>query len=111
MDFSGFRLHEITSFEYRNNSQLLEVYLVHGRDSVYNFSQVSYSVPLLVSVLFLSTVVNIMVKWLTHWFQIWEVLGSNLGPETSYLDGDFFVGFPQSLQANAVIVPFIREPG
>jgi hypothetical protein len=29
---------------------------------------------------------NVMVKWLTFWLCIWEVLGSNLGPETCYPD-------------------------
>jgi hypothetical protein len=35
--------------------------------------------------------------------RVWELPGSNLGPETGYPDC-FFRGFPQSLQANAVVV-------
>jgi hypothetical protein len=45
-----------------------------------------------------------VVKWLTLLFPIWEVPGSNLSLETSYPDWGF-CGFPQSLQANARIVP------
>jgi hypothetical protein len=40
----------------------------------------------------------------THLLRIREVPGSSLRPETGYSDGSFR-GFPQSLQANARIVP------
>jgi hypothetical protein len=42
---------------------------------------------------------------LTLLLHIPEVLGSNLGPETSYPDVSVFMVFPQSLQADARIVP------
>jgi hypothetical protein len=45
---------------------------------------------------------NAMVGWLALLFHIQEVLGSNPGPETSYPDR-YFNGFPQSIQANAMI--------
>jgi hypothetical protein len=47
---------------------------------------------------------NIVAEWLALLLCIAEALGSNLGMEASYLDR-FFCSFPQSLQANAVIVP------
>jgi hypothetical protein len=43
-----------------------------------------------------------MVEWLTFLLCIWEVSGSNLGPETVYSEVH---GSPQPLQANARIVP------
>jgi hypothetical protein len=48
--------------------------------------------------------INIMIKWSTVLLPIREVPGSNLGPETGYHDRGFS-WFPQSLQANAGIVP------
>jgi hypothetical protein len=45
-----------------------------------------------------------MVKWLKLLLRIREVPGSNLGPKTGYPDWRFS-RFPQSLQANAGIVP------
>jgi hypothetical protein len=47
---------------------------------------------------------NIMVERLTLLLHIWEVLAPNLGPDSSYPDL-VFRGFPQSIQANAGIVP------
>jgi hypothetical protein len=32
---------------------------------------------------------NVVVEWLTLLLRIWEVLGSNLGPETGYPDLGF----------------------
>jgi hypothetical protein len=49
-------------------------------------------------------VTNIVVQWLTPLVSIWEIPGSNLGPETGYPDWDFRV-FLQSLQMNVGIVP------
>jgi hypothetical protein len=46
---------------------------------------------------------NVVVVWLTYLVRIWEVLGSNLNPETGNTDWDF-CGFFQSLRANAGIV-------
>jgi hypothetical protein len=46
---------------------------------------------------------KVVVKWLTLLLRIGEVPGSNLGQETGYPEGSR--GFPQSLQANAGIVP------
>jgi hypothetical protein len=43
---------------------------------------------------------NIVVKWLTLLFHVWEVLGSNLYLVTGYPDWGFY-GLPQSLQAKA----------
>jgi hypothetical protein len=43
------------------------------------------------------------VECLTLMLRIREVPGSNIGPDTSYPEG--FRGSPQSLQANAGIVP------
>jgi hypothetical protein len=42
---------------------------------------------------------KVVVEWLTLLLRTREILGPNLGPETGY------PGFPQSLQANAGIVP------
>jgi hypothetical protein len=45
---------------------------------------------------------KVVVGWLTLLFRVWEIPGLKLGPETAY---NVFGGFPQSLQANAGIVP------
>jgi hypothetical protein len=42
---------------------------------------------------------NVVVECLTLLLRIWEVPGSNLGPETGCPDA--FYGFPQSLQENS----------
>jgi hypothetical protein len=34
---------------------------------------------------------NVMVEWLTPLLHVWEVLGSNLGPETDYPDWGFLL--------------------
>jgi hypothetical protein len=44
-----------------------------------------------------------MVKWLTLLLHIQEVSGSNLGPETGYLE--MLHGFHYFLKANARTVP------
>jgi hypothetical protein len=41
--------------------------------------------------------------WLTLLIRVWEVPGSNLGPETCY--PEVIRGFPLSLQANAGVMP------
>jgi hypothetical protein len=46
---------------------------------------------------------NVVVEWLTLLLRKWEVPGSNLGPDTGC--PEVFSGFPQSLQADAGIVP------
>jgi hypothetical protein len=46
---------------------------------------------------------NVVVKGLTLVLRVWEILGSNLGPETGY--PEVFRDIPQSLQENAGIVP------
>jgi hypothetical protein len=51
----------------------------------------------------LSNLPNVVFMWLTLLIHIWEVPGSNLGPETGY--PKVFCGFTQPLQANARIVP------
>jgi hypothetical protein len=48
---------------------------------------------------------NIMIEWLTLPLGIWEVLDSNLGPESGYPDCGF-CGFSQYLQINAGIIPY-----
>jgi hypothetical protein len=50
---------------------------------------------------------DIVVEWLTLLLRIPEFPGSNLGPETGYLEV-FRRGFPQSVQANAGVVLTIR---
>jgi hypothetical protein len=45
-----------------------------------------------------------VAEWLKLPLFIWDVLGSNLSPETGYPDSGFR-GFSQSLQAYAGIVP------
>jgi hypothetical protein len=47
---------------------------------------------------------NVKVKLLKLVFRIREVLGLNLGPESSYNER-IFRGFPQSLQVNEGRVP------
>jgi hypothetical protein len=47
-----------------------------------------------------------VVEWLTLLLRIWEVSGSNLGPETEYSERSFVV-FPSPLD-NAGIVPQTR---
>jgi hypothetical protein len=46
---------------------------------------------------------NVVVEWLTLLLRNRVVPGSNLGSETGYSEG--VRGFPQSLQANAGILP------
>jgi hypothetical protein len=48
---------------------------------------------------------NVMVEWLTLLLCIWEVPGSNLGPQQPAILFEGFHCFPQSLQANARILP------
>jgi hypothetical protein len=42
---------------------------------------------------------NASAEWLAVLLHVWEVLGSNLGPETGY--PEVFGDFPQSLQVDA----------
>jgi hypothetical protein len=51
---------------------------------------------------------NAVVKWLTFLLCIEEVPASTLGPETGYPDR-IFRGFPQFLQANSRIVPYLTS--
>jgi hypothetical protein len=46
----------------------------------------------------------VVVEWLAHLLRNWEESGSNLGPESGYPEWGLY-GFPQSLQANAGMVP------
>lgn len=48
-------------------------------------------------------VLNIVVKWLALLLHIQEVLGSNWSPDT--IMTEVTSGFPQSFQANSVIIP------
>jgi hypothetical protein len=49
---------------------------------------------------------NAVVKWLTFLLCIEEVPASTLGPETGYPDR-IFRGFPQFLQTNSRVVPYL----
>jgi hypothetical protein len=49
-------------------------------------------------------ILSVVLEWLTLLLRIREVPGSNISPETGYPYW-FFRGCPQSLQANAGIVP------
>jgi hypothetical protein len=49
-----------------------------------------------------------VIKLLALLLHIWEVSGSDLGPETGYPDCNFN-GFPQSVHANAGTAPYIRS--
>jgi hypothetical protein len=47
---------------------------------------------------------NVVVEWLKLLFRIWEVPGSNLGPDTSYSDWDFswFPSVPSEFRDSAL---------
>jgi hypothetical protein len=47
---------------------------------------------------------SVVFEWLTFLLRIRQVTGSNLGPKNGYRDYGYR-GFPQFLQANAVIAP------
>jgi hypothetical protein len=57
-----------------------------------------------VNIHFRSTILNVVVERLMLLLHIQEIPGSNLGPETSYPDWGGVHGFPQSLQANVMVV-------
>jgi hypothetical protein len=49
---------------------------------------------------------KVVAEWLTLLLRVQEVPGSNFDPGTGYPEG--FRGFPQSLQANARIVAYLK---
>jgi hypothetical protein len=92
------------------NSKWFEPYIEHqGHSCIFQHRKFNEGAPIF-SLLCVHTPCfgpNFVVKWLTFLLHIWEVLGSNLGPETSYPDWTFsyfFSVFPGKCQDRPLIL-------